>query len=111
MHPACEVCRGACCESLYIPVLRDKVTRDFYSTRGSVFTILGQPHDMAELDARCRHLDACGKCSIHDTKPAACSAFEVGCKECRLAIKRRRSQKADDIIRLIDQLPTNNDTP
>ena len=111
MHPACEVCRGACCESLYVPVVRDKDARDFYNTRGSVFTIIGQPHDIAEIETRCRHLDACGKCSVHDAKPAPCTAFEVGCKECRLAIKRRRTEKADDILRLIDQLPTTNDKP
>lgn len=108
MHPACEVCRGACCESLYVPIARDKATRDFYNTRGQVFTVLGQPHDIAEIDSQCRHLDICGRCVIHDSKPAACDAFEVGCKECRLAIKRRRSHQADDILRLIDHLPTND---
>jgi len=111
MHAACEVCRGACCESVYVPILRDKDTREFYATRGSVFTIYGQKNDMAEIDSRCRHLDACGLCTIHDSKPAACDAFEVGCKECRLAIKRRRADQADRIISLIDALSTNDPQP
>jgi Fe-S-cluster containining protein len=111
MHPACEVCRGACCESLLVPVLRAPSTLAFYATRGDVFTVLGQPHDICELPTPCRHLDSCGACSIYESRPSACHTFEVGSRECRLTVKRRRATKADKILALIDSLPqTNNDT-
>lgn len=108
MHPACEVCQGACCESLLLPIAKDD--RAFFATRGDVFTILGQPHDVLELPTPCRHLDACGKCGIYDARPQPCRTYEVGSKDCRLTVKRRRATKADKILALIDALPQNNDT-
>ena len=108
MHPACEVCRGACCESLLVPVMRDKDSRDFFATRGSVFTVLGQPFDTLELPTPCRHLDACGKCGVYESRPQPCRTYEVGSKECRLTVKRRRTEKADMILALIDALTQND---
>lgn len=106
----CEVCRGACCESLIVPVSAHKDSVEFFSTRGQVFTVLGIPNKFLEVQARCSHLCDRGTCSIYDTRPNQCRAYAVGSKECRLTVKRRRPEQADQILSLIDALPTQTNT-
>ena len=104
----CELCRGACCESLFMPIGPDRHSVEFYSTRGKVFTLLGVRHKFLEVEARCPNLASCGTCSTYETRPHQCRIYAVGSAECRLTVKRRRPDQADAILSLIDALPTHN---
>lgn len=99
MSNACKLCRGACCESLLIPVNDDKFSKDFWMTRGNVFEMQGQ--SFVELENRCKHLEGCGSCGIYNDRPTACRIYEVGSTACIQTIKTRRADQADAIIALI----------
>lgn len=96
---ACELCKGACCESILIPIDPSPLTTEFYEARGSVFEIHGQPY--AELPARCPYLSNLGKCMTYAQRPVACSRFVVGSAMCVQAIRRRRPTQAEAILALL----------
>jgi len=96
---ACELCKGACCESILLPIDASPTTTEFYDARGSVFEIFGQT--MAELPARCPYLSKAGKCMTYSQRPVACSRFAVGSTMCVTAIKRRRPDQAEAIMALL----------
>ena len=96
---ACELCKGACCESILIPIDSSPMTTEFYDTRGSVFEIYGRTY--AELPARCPYLSKAGKCMTYAQRPVACSRFEVGSLMCVTAIERRRPDQAKAIMALL----------
>ena len=96
---ACDLCKGACCESILIPIDASPMTTEFYEARGSVLEIVGQI--FAELPARCPYLSNLGKCMTYGKRPVACSRFAVGSTMCVTAIKRRRPTQADAILALL----------
>ena len=99
MSKACELCKGACCESILIPIDASPATTEFYEARGSVFELHG--YQYAELPARCPYLSNLGKCMTYAQRPVACSRFEVGSIMCVTAIERRRPDQADAIKALL----------
>ena len=96
---ACELCKGACCESILLPIDASPMTTEFYEARGSVFELYG--HQYAELPARCPYLSNLGKCMTYAQRPVACSRFVVGSVMCVTAIKRRRPDRAEAIMALL----------
>ena len=50
MSKACELCKGACCESILLPIDASPTTTEFYAARGEVFMIVGRTY--AELPSR-----------------------------------------------------------
>ena len=98
MPTPCQVCQGACCESLLIPIQNDSLSVDFWKTRGEISVINGDT--FVEIESKCRHL-VCGLCSIYVARPEACRVYEVGSIACIETIKTRRKNKADLIISLI----------
>jgi len=96
---ACELCKGACCESILLPIDASPTTTEFYAARGSVFQIVGRT--FAEVPARCPHLSGSGKCKTYANRPVACSRFAVGSTMCLTAVQRRRTDQADAIIALM----------
>ena len=96
---ACELCKGACCESILIPIDASPTTTEFYSARGEVFQIVGRTY--AELPALCTHLSGSGKCKTYANRPVACSRFAVGSTMCVTAIQRRRPDQAEAIMALL----------
>jgi Fe-S-cluster containining protein len=96
---ACELCKGACCESILLPIDASPTTTEFYAARGEVFMIVGRT--FAELPSRCPHLSQSGKCKTYDNRPVACSRFAVGSTMCVTAIQRRRPDQADAIMALL----------
>jgi len=96
---ACELCKGACCESILLPIDASPTTTEFYDARGSVFQLHGFQY--AELPARCPYLSKAGKCMTYSQRPVACSRFVVGSTMCVTAIKRRRPEQAEAIMALL----------
>jgi len=96
---ACELCKGACCESILLPISPAPTSTEFYAARGSVFMIATST--FAEVPARCPHLSQSGKCKTYDNRPVACSRFTVGSVMCLTAIERRRPDQAEAIIALL----------
>ena len=94
MHPACEVCRGACCESLIFPAPELGDQREFMEARGTEFPIWGH----IEVESRCKHLCKDGLCSIHTARPKVCQDYKVGGLLCLLTIQRRRSKEQAEAI-------------
>ena len=99
MSEACKLCQGDCCESLLVPIEPDKLSQDFWATRGRVFEIDTQ--SFVELESKCRHL-SCGRCGIYSGRPEACIIYQVGSQACIQTIKTRRPDQAKAIIALIN---------
>ncbi len=99
MSKACELCKGACCESILLPISPAPTSTEFYAARGSVFHIAGST--FAEVPARCPHLSGSGKCKTYASRPVACSRFTVGSVMCLTAIERRRPDQAEAIRALL----------
>ena len=94
IHPACALCRGACCECvLQKPGKTDDLA--WWDARGEA-TPFGYM-----LLTRCRHLTFTGKCAIYEERPFACEVFLPGCAECREVVKRRRPARAAEILKLV----------
>ena len=97
LNKACERCRGACCESIVLPLNAPNgdIGRwlDFHGTRTS---------QGLELECRCSKLKD-GKSSIYEDRPQVCKVFRVGSAECRYAVHRKRSeQEAEEILKLME---------
>lgn len=81
----CEICQGACCESLLFPHYGGETPQDeFLKARGRV---LGP---FIELETRCPHLASCGSCGIYATRPRVCREYAVGSHLCLSTIAARR---------------------
>jgi Fe-S-cluster containining protein len=96
---ACELCKGACCESILLRIDTSPIETEFYDARGSVFQLHGFQY--AELPARCPYLSKAGKCMTYAQRPVACSRFAVGSTMCLTAIQRRRPDQAEAIRALL----------
>ena len=92
---ACQICRGACCESI---VLRLPAT-----DAGTWLGLHGVSvaERQVEIPAPCRKLSACGACSIHATRPDHCRTYVVGGADCRATVARRRPADAVEIFAAI----------
>jgi Fe-S-cluster containining protein len=96
---ACELCKGACCESILLPIDRSPMTQEFYRARAEVVEIYG--NTFTEIPHRCPHLSNSGRCKTYANRPVACSRFAVGSTMCLTAIERRRPDQAEAIKALI----------
>lgn len=92
MTLACQLCRGACCESI--------VTTPPAGEAGEWLRHHGQPigGGAIELPAPCHRLTPCGTCSIHATRPEQCRTYSVGGPDCRATVLRRRPAQAAEIL-------------
>jgi Fe-S-cluster containining protein len=92
IHPACALCRGACCEYMQIKYA-DKDSQawcDLHGTPDKHGTILELP---------CKHLRKDGQCGIYEVRPLACFVYKVDGEHCRSAVQLRRPEKAVEILR------------
>jgi Fe-S-cluster containining protein len=92
---ACELCRGACCESLLEPVPIDPVLSEFRRARGKQIT-----PKLIEMETVCPSLRD-GRCDRYKHRPAICEAYKVGGELCVATVKRRRPQQAAAILALL----------
>ena len=92
----CELCKGACCESIVIPLKFEEADAQrwlgFHGT---------EQENGIRLDCKCSKLRH-GRCTIYDSRPDVCRVFEVGSPNCREAVKTRRQYKADKIFKLME---------
>ena len=92
----CDLCRGACCESIALPIRYE----DADAQRWLAYHGTETPGGIM-MDCKCSKLKN-GKCSIYQTRPEVCRVFEVGSVGCLDAIRRRRPFKAGEIIKLME---------
>ena len=96
----CEICGGACCESIVLPWVRgDTKTEAWLSVRGERID-----RETFALESRCKHLTNKGACGIHEQKPDICREYPIGGRACLAAIARRRIVDAGRIIEAIEAL-------
>lgn len=92
---ACERCKGACCETLVVPLrANDPDTQRWLTYHGT-----GVRNGL-RLECACSKLKD-GRCSIYADRPQVCRTYEVGSKECREAIHERRKYMESLIVELL----------
>jgi hypothetical protein len=88
MHPACKLCRGACCEFMLLPLsCVPRAERSWLEFHGD--TLVPGVGTVA-LDVPCRMRRPDGRCAVYTTRPYICDDFEVGGSGCRFTIRRQR---------------------
>jgi Fe-S-cluster containining protein len=87
----CQLCRGACCESIVLTLGLSDSER--------WLGLHGRPiaPGQVELATPCTQLCA-GRCSIHASRPDHCRTYEVGGADCRATVLRRRPADAERIF-------------
>lgn len=83
MNAACQLCGGACCESLVVTPPPTEEGR-WLGYHGA--TIEGGG---IEIESPCNQLCA-GRCGIHAHRPRPCVDYAVGSLACRATVLRRR---------------------
>lgn len=93
MNPACELCAGACCETVVFPLPVDPPpdTVRWLGYHGEI------RNRTIRVDAPCSKLDG-GKCSIWSMRPQPCRDYEVGSPACKAAVKARRAPDEQQAI-------------
>lgn len=103
MSDPCSICKGACCESLELPVhLFSHDVVDFLRIRGVEQGVL--PTSRIEIESRCPSLTNVGQCACHDTRPKVCKNYDVGGFYCRATVLRRRPENAKAIFEAMKTL-------
>lgn len=82
MNSACELCGGACCESVTLEI------KDPDKAKWLEFHGKKTEHGIT-LECKCSKLKL-GKCSIWSERPQVCRDYQVGSPACIDAVKRRR---------------------
>lgn len=81
---ACEVCGGACCETIIVPLRsNDPDVQRWLKFHGDPVK------EGIRFECKCSQLKN-GKCSIYQDRPGVCRTYEAGSEACRKAIKERR---------------------
>lgn len=98
MNKACELCKGACCESftLQLDGLKENHPDDYR------WLSLHAVQDAGSLrfECPCSKLVK-GKCSIYEDRPEVCKRYKVGSVACLKAVATRRAHRQKEIIKLI----------
>jgi Fe-S-cluster containining protein len=118
IHPACDLCRGACCEVIAVRPESFHLTGDerrLLEYRGTT-TEMG-----VVIKAPCCKLGESGLCTIYANRPQTCHDFEVGGFACMIAVHVRRLEREMEILRAMNvrakhqipsskhQVPSTND--
>lgn len=97
IHPACALCKGACCESFAMQPRSmgwpDHVCQ-WMEYHGKV-TEIG-----VEFEQPCSKLKS-GLCSVYETRPKMCQDFKVGSTGCLHAVATRRTSQEAEIKALM----------
>ena len=100
MHPACELCKRACCEGFGIRLDADGVSGDsrlWWQLHGEQW-----PDGMTFIPSPCTRLKD-GKCCAYESRPAICKDAAVGNSDCRVAVRRLRPRNWSSIYRLMEE--------
>jgi hypothetical protein len=100
IHPACALCRGACCEFVRLDLSMLAVGQDAarWATYHGTFNCADQS---IEINARCSKLTPEGLCGCQSTKPKMCLDAEVGGPACVHAIGRNRPELRTRLMLLL----------
>lgn len=98
MMTPCELCKGACCESVIMDLTKNPMIDEWMLARGKPF---GTNH--VEWEQRCPSLNECGQCSRYDNRPRVCIEYPVGGTHCRETVRRRRPNW-QEIFKLMDPM-------
>lgn len=92
-HPACELCRGACCETVLFPKAASNPDIDQWLGLRAIATTHNGNHLCQCRCTKLRH----GRCTIYDERPNLCSEYMVGGDACRATVKAVRPEIAAEI--------------
>lgn len=95
IHPACALCKGACCEFISLP---PEALSSWLVLHGNA----QKTRPGINLNVKCKALKG-GLCSIYNRRPEQCIHFEVGGPGCLEAIAYRRHYKRKEILALLGQ--------
>ena len=96
----CDVCRGACCESISIGIKYDTDDlQNFLELRTKPIVQDGEVR--RNFECRCRMLTPEGRCAIYHTpaKPKLCTDYQPGSSYCLATVRARRSEAEFEAIR------------
>jgi Fe-S-cluster containining protein len=103
MTTPCEVCQGACCEVIPVPLNPLELTQDRIRHLRMRGLVIGTE---VLLNCRCSNLTGLGTCGIYEDRPQVCREFAVGSPDCRKAVTLLRPMyQAKKILALIDEKP------
>lgn len=93
MNKACQLCRGACCESMVLP------TSGLAPDQAVWLALHGRMvgKGMVEVEQPCSQLQA-GLCAAWSHRPNMCRDYAVGGGSCRATVLRRRPADAQAIL-------------
>lgn len=102
----CEECRGACCESVLLPLYPNPTGSFQVNEINRWLALHGKiehrfnGHDHVELEVRCTQLTPAGRCACYDTRPIPCALYAPGGEDCLKTVSQRRT--AADYQRIRD---------
>jgi Fe-S-cluster containining protein len=98
MNPACQLCRGACCESIIVDAASLRLPADSVTW----LRYHGEPIDATrfELNTPCR-FSKDGLCGCYEHRPQPCVVYAPGSKICRETVRRRR-ENYREILQLLN---------
>ena len=95
----CEVCRGACCETIVLHVTVPTVDMANYVQLHSV-PVEGSPFVKDRVfECKCTALSSAGRCNVYQARPQVCRDYRAGGVECLRTVVSRRTKKEFALIR------------
>ena len=74
----CKSCQGKCCKQMFIGIAND-VNPDFIrwaEYHKGIEIVKWEGHNLLKIDIACSKLNDKGECTIYDTRPELCQAFD-----------------------------------
>lgn len=83
----CAACRGACCETIIVPLSGDDDTNRWAGLHG-----VHVNGSRVALNCRCSALTAEGACSIYEKRPELCRSYLAGGQACLETVRALRTE-------------------
>lgn len=99
INPACELCKGACCEGITITLDAAAISADarlHWQLHGDQWD-----EETTFLPCACRRLKD-GYCTTYSNRPQGCVELRVGSPQCRQAVRKLRPKNWSSIYRLME---------
>ena len=84
----CAECRGACCETIVIPLSAHDDTDRWLVLHGQRVGVQGV---QVALNCRCTALTEDGQCSIYADRPELCRGYPAGGADCLETVRTSRT--------------------
>lgn len=98
----CSECRGACCESVLVPLPPPAPDRARWLALRGIGLVAG----FHEFPVRCTALTDAGRCGIYEDRPVLCRVYEPGGADCLQTVQLRRTPDDYQRIRDVTDPPT-----